>query len=95
MAPKLRSDDGDCVVIRPLAYVAENDIARYAALRRFPIIPCTLCGNQETSERREIKAMLAEWHEKYPRRIDTLFRSMKKVVPSHLLDVDAMDFDDL
>ena len=95
MAPKLRSDDGDCIVIRPLAYVPEKDLERYAALRQFPIIPCTLCGSQENSERRDIKAMLAEWERSHPHRIDTLFRSMKKVVPTHLLDTDAMDFDQL
>lgn len=95
MAPKLRSDDGDCVVIRPLSYVSERDIERYAKLRTFPIIPCRLCGSQEKSERREIKAMLADWQQRYPQRIDSLFRSLTKVVPSHLLDADVMDFDEL
>ncbi|MEM8983461.1 MAG: tRNA 2-thiocytidine(32) synthetase TtcA [Pseudomonadota bacterium] len=95
MAPKLRSDDGDCVVIRPLAYVPEDDIARYADLRAFPIIPCTLCGSQENSERREIKAMLQAWQTEHPQRIDSMFRSLKKVVPSHLLDTELGDFDAL
>lgn len=92
MSAKLRSDDGDCVVIRPLAYCEEKDIARYAALREFPIIPCTLCGSQENSHRREVKAMLAEWQQKYPGRIDSIFRSLKTVAVSHLLDTERFDF---
>ncbi len=95
MAPKLRSDDGDCVVIRPLAYCEERDIEKYAALRKFPIIPCRLCGSQDNSQRREIKALLASWRETHPQRIDSLFRSLKTVVPTHLLDTDKIDFDAL
>lgn len=92
MSAKLRSDDGDCVVIRPLAYCAEKDIARYASLREFPIIPCTLCGSQENSHRLEVKAMLADWQQKYPGRIDSIFRSLKTVAVSHLLDTERFDF---
>ncbi|MEM7277703.1 MAG: tRNA 2-thiocytidine(32) synthetase TtcA [Pseudomonadota bacterium] len=92
MAPKLLSDDGQCVVIRPLAYCAEKDIEQYARLREFPIIPCKLCGTQENSQRRDLKVMLREWEREYPQRIDSIFRSMKKVAASHLLDTDAFDF---
>ncbi len=93
MAPKLVSDDGGCVVIRPLAYCRERDVERYAALREFPIIPCTLCGSQPNSERLRVKAMLADWERNNPNRLDSIFRAMQTVAPSHLLDRSLHDFD--
>jgi tRNA 2-thiocytidine biosynthesis protein TtcA len=95
MPPKLRSDDGRHVLIRPLAYCAERDIARYAAGRAFPIIPCNLCGSQEKLERRRIKAMLAEWEREDPGRTDRLFRALQHVSPSHLADRALFDFEGL
>ncbi len=95
MPPKLRSDDGKHVVIRPLAYCAERDIARYARGRRFPIIPCNLCGSQENMKRREIKAMLEAWEQQDPGRSDRLFRSLQNVTPSHLGDRALFDFESL
>ncbi len=95
MAPKLLSDDGNCVVIRPMAYCEEADIARYAALREFPIIPCTLCGSQPNSERKDIRAMLEHWRREHPQRIDSIFRSLKTVATSHLLDTAKFDFEHL
>ena len=95
MPPKLRSDDGKHVVIRPLAYCAERDIARYARGRRFPIIPCNLCGSQENMKRREIKAMLEAWEQQDPGRSDRLFRSLQNVTPSHLGDRALFDFEGL
>jgi tRNA 2-thiocytidine biosynthesis protein TtcA len=86
MPPKLVSDDGQHVVIRPLAYVAETDLERWATLRDYPIIPCTLCGSQEGLQRAQIKAMLREWELKQPGRSDNLLRAMGHLVPSHLLD---------
>jgi tRNA 2-thiocytidine biosynthesis protein TtcA len=86
MPPKLVSDDGKHVVIRPLAYVAEADLARWAAVRQFPIIPCTLCGSQENLQRAQTKAMIHDWERKSPGRIDNMLRAMGHVVPSHLLD---------
>ena len=88
MPPKLRSDDGKHVVIRPLAYCSERDIARYARGRRFPIIPCKLCGSQDNMKRRDVKAMLAEWERQDPGRTDRLFRSLQNVTASHLADRD-------
>jgi tRNA 2-thiocytidine biosynthesis protein TtcA len=95
MPPKLKSDDGKHVVIRPLAYCAERDIARYARGREFPIIPCNLCGSQENMKRREIKAMLASWEQEDPGRTDRLFRSLQNVTPSHLADRGLFDFESL
>lgn len=95
MPPKLRSDDGKHVVIRPLAYCAERDIARYARGREFPIIPCNLCGSQENMKRREIKAMLATWEQQDPGRTERLFRSLQNVTPSHLADRALFDFERL
>src|SRR5262245_23026370 len=95
MPPKLLSDDGRHVVIRPLAYCAERDIARYARGREFPIIPCNLCGSQENMKRREIKAMLAEWEREDPGRTDRLFRSLQNVTASHLADRALYDFEGL
>jgi tRNA 2-thiocytidine biosynthesis protein TtcA len=86
MPPKLVSDDGRHVVIRPLAYVAEADLERWAAHRRFPIIPCTLCGSQDSLQRVQIKAMIREWERQYPGRIDNMLHAMGHVVPSHLMD---------
>lgn len=95
MPPKLRSDDGQQVVIRPLAYCAEPDIARYASGRKFPIIPCNLCGSQDNLKRREIKAMLADWERSDPGRTDRLFRSLQNVSPTHLADLSLQDFENL
>ena len=95
MPPKLKSDDGKHVVIRPLAYCAERDIARYARGREFPIIPCNLCGSQENMKRREIKAMLAGWEQQDPGRTERLFRSLQNVTPSHLADRGLFDFENL
>jgi tRNA 2-thiocytidine biosynthesis protein TtcA len=86
MPPKLVSDDGRHVVIRPLAYVAEEDLARWAAHRAFPIIPCTLCGSQSDLQRVQVKKMIHEWERQYPGRIDNLLRAAGHVVPSHLMD---------
>jgi tRNA 2-thiocytidine biosynthesis protein TtcA len=95
MPPKLRSDDGKHVVIRPLAYCPERDLARYARGREFPIIPCNLCGSQENMKRREIKAMLSSWEQEDPGRTDRLFRSLQNVTPSHLADRALFDFENL
>jgi tRNA 2-thiocytidine biosynthesis protein TtcA len=95
MPPKLRSDDGRHVVIRPLAYCAEADIARYARARDFPIIPCNLCGSQDSLKRREIKAMLREWETVDPGRTERLFRSLQNVTVSHLADRSLHDFENL
>jgi tRNA 2-thiocytidine biosynthesis protein TtcA len=86
MPPKLVSDDGRHVVIRPLAYVAETDLERWAAHRQFPIIPCTLCGSQDSLQRVQIKAMVREWERQYPGRTDNMLHAMGHVVPSHLMD---------
>jgi len=86
MPPKLVSDDGRHVVIRPLAYVAEADLARWAVQRGFPIIPCTLCGSQDNLQRVQTKALIHEWERKFPGRIDNLFNAMGRVTPSHLMD---------
>ena len=86
MPPKLASDDGKHIVIRPLAYVKEADLERFAAVRGFPIIPCNLCGSQETLQRREVKHMLAEWEKRFPGRIESIATSLTKVTPSHLMD---------
>jgi tRNA 2-thiocytidine biosynthesis protein TtcA len=92
MPPKLKSEDGRHIVIRPLAYVAESDIERYARVREFPLIPCTLCGSQENMQRLEIKKMLREWEHKYPGRTESIFSSLRNIVPSHLADPNAFDF---
>ena len=92
MPPKLRSDDGRHVVIRPLAYCEEADLAAYADLRRFPIIPCNLCGSQENLKRAEMKALLREWEKRYRGRVETMLNSLRHVRPSHLLDREAFDF---
>ena len=92
MPPKLVSDDGRHIVVRPLAYVAEKDIVRWAEHRQFPIIPCTLCGSQENLQRKQVAAMLREWERKYPGRVDTMFTALQNVVPSHLADGTQYDF---
>lgn len=92
MPPKLVSDDGRNVVIRPLAYCEESDLEAYAALRQFPIIPCTLCGSQETLKRKEVKALLREWEKRHPGRVETILTSIQNVKPSHLLDRALFDF---
>jgi tRNA 2-thiocytidine biosynthesis protein TtcA len=86
MPPKLVSDDGRHVVIRPLAYVAEADLERWAEHRRFPIIPCTLCGSQANLQRAQVRQMLREWERRHPGRIENMFHALAHVVPSHLLD---------
>jgi tRNA 2-thiocytidine biosynthesis protein TtcA len=95
MPPKLRSDDGRHVVIRPLIYCEERDLAAYAELKQFPIIPCNLCGSQENLKRNEMKALLREWEKRHPGRVETMLSSLKHVRPSHLLDRSAFDFDRL
>lgn len=86
MPPKLVSDDGQHMVIRPLAYCAERDVARFARAMAYPIIPCNLCGSQENAQRKQIKAMLENWERDHPGRIESIFTAMKNVVPSHLAD---------
>ncbi len=95
MPPKLKSDDGRHVVIRPLAYCRESDIADYAHAMQFPIIPCNLCGTQENLQRQEIKGMLTDWERQYPGRTETIFRALGNVAPSHLLDQNLFDFQGL
>jgi len=95
MPPKLGSDDGKHVVIRPLAYVKERDLARYAEVRAFPIIPCDLCGSQDNLQRKQVKAMLRQWEKAFPGRVETIFNSLQRVSPSHLLDCSLFDFADL
>ena len=95
MPPKLRSDDSKHIVIRPLAYVPEKLLERYAADMNFPIIPCDLCGSQPNLQRQVMKEMLREWEKKHPGRVENLFRSMHHIVPSHLMDGEAFDFKNL
>jgi len=92
MPPKLLSNDGENIVIRPLAYCKEKDIKQYAKQQAFPIIPCTLCGSQDNLQRQVIKEMLQDWDRNHPGRIETIFSSMQTVVPSHLADIDAYNF---
>jgi tRNA 2-thiocytidine biosynthesis protein TtcA len=92
MPPKLVTDDGKHIVIRPLAYCREDDLAEYARLKQFPIIPCNLCGAQPNLQRQAIKQMLAEWERKFPGRIESIFRSLQNVGPSHLADRVLFDF---
>jgi tRNA 2-thiocytidine biosynthesis protein TtcA len=92
MAPKLLSEDGRHVVIRPLAYVPEREIERYARARQFPIIPCRLCGSQDNLQRVAVKAMLAEWEREHPGRTETIFSALRNVSPSQLADPAAFDF---
>ncbi len=92
MAPKYRSDDGRHVIIRPLAYVAERDIARYARGRAFPLIPCNLCGSQANLQRTSVKRMLAEWELLQPGRSESIFTALRNVEPAHLADTRRYDF---
>jgi tRNA 2-thiocytidine biosynthesis protein TtcA len=92
MSPKLQSDDGRHVVIRPLAYVAESDLEAYAGVKQFPIIPCDLCGSQPTLQRKQVKQMLREWEKRQPGRVDSMFRALSNLVPSHLMDRKVFDF---
>jgi tRNA 2-thiocytidine biosynthesis protein TtcA len=92
MPPKLVSDDGRHVVVRPLAYVAEKDLVRWADHRQFPIIPCTLCGSQENLQRKQVGAMLREWEKKHPGRLENMAHALQNVVPSHLADGTLHDF---
>ena len=92
MPPKLGSDDGKHVVIRPLAYVKEKDLARYAEAQAFPIIPCDLCGSQDHLQRKQVKQMLRAWEKEFPGRVETIFNSLQRVAPSHLLDRKLFDF---
>ena len=92
MPPKLRSDDGRNVVIRPLAYCNERDIEAYARLQEFPIIPCNLCGSQENLQRKVVKDMLANWEREAPGRVESIFRSLRHVHPSQLADTRLFDF---
>jgi len=92
MPPKLVSDDGGHIVIRPLANVAEKDLVKWASHRQFPIIPCSLCGSQENLQRQLIGQMLRDWEKQYPGRTETMFTSLQNVVPSHLMDVNRYDF---
>jgi len=95
MSPKLQSDDGRHVVIRPLAYVSEADLADYAELKKFPIIPCDLCGSQETLQRKQVKQMLREWEKRHPGRMESMFRALSNIVPSHMMDRKLFDFADV
>jgi tRNA 2-thiocytidine biosynthesis protein TtcA len=92
MPPKLVSDDGRHIVIRPLAYAAEKDLIRWAEHRQFPIIPCTLCGSQENLQRKQMSAMLKDWEKKHPGRIENMFSALQNIVPSHLMDPKQYDF---
>jgi tRNA 2-thiocytidine biosynthesis protein TtcA len=92
MPPKLVSDDGKNVVIRPMAYVTEKDLTRWAQVREFPIIPCTLCGSQENLQRKQVGNMLREWEKKFPGRLENMFASLQNIVPSHLMDNKRHDF---
>ena len=92
MPPKLVSDDGRHMVIRPLAYVNEQDLVRWAEVRQFPIIPCTLCGSQENLQRKQVGAMLKEWDKRFPGRLDNMLHALQNVVPSHLADGKLHDF---
>ena len=95
MPPKLLSDDGQHMVIRPLAYCAERDLSRFARGMAYPIIPCNLCGSQENAQRKQIKAMLEAWQSQYPGRIESIFTSLRNVVPSHLADEALFGFKSL
>ena len=92
MPPKLKTDTGDLVLVRPLAYCAEKDIARFARAMAYPIIPCNLCGSQENLQRQNIKAMLQDWEKAYPGRADIMFKALQTLVPSHLMDHRHFEF---
>ena len=95
MSPKLHSDDGAHILIRPLAYVREEDLAEWAKVREFPIIPCDLCGSQESLQRKQVKRMLREWESRHPGRVESMFRALSDIVPSHMLDRKLFDFANL
>ena len=95
MPPKLRSDDGRNILIRPLAYCREADIAHFANVRKFPIIPCNLCGSQDNLERQNIKNLLQQWERKHPGRVDNIFRSLQNIAPSQLADRSLFNFESL
>ena len=95
MPPKLVSDDGRHIVIRPLAYCEEKDLARWAEIQAFPIIPCDLCGSQENLQRQQVKHMLNDWEKRFPGRIESMFQALTNVAPSHLLDRSLFNFRDL
>lgn len=95
MPPKLQSDDGKNVVIRPLAYVRESDLERYAEYKQFPIIPCTLCGSQPNLKRAEMKTLIRQWEKQHPGRIKSIFSALSNVIPSHLMDTNLHDFKNL
>ena len=92
MPPKLVSDNGEFMVIRPLAYVAEKDLVRWSQVRAFPIIPCTLCGSQDNLQRQLVGEMLRDWERKHPGRIENMFAALQNIVPSHLMDHTRFDF---
>jgi len=92
MPAKLVSDNGEHVVIRPLAYVPEKDLIRWAQVRHYPIIPCTLCGSQENLQRKQVGDLLREWDKRFPGRVDNMLKSLQNVVPSHLMDRGLFDF---
>jgi tRNA 2-thiocytidine biosynthesis protein TtcA len=92
MPPKLVTDDGKHIVIRPLAYCPEKDLVEWARLRAFPVIPCNLCGSQPNLQRQQIAQMLRDWEKRFPGRIETMFRSLSDIVPSHLMDARLYDF---
>ncbi len=92
MPPKLVSDDGRHVVIRPLAYAEERDLEAYADVKQFPIIPCDLCGSQDNLQRQQVKMMLRDWEKQFPGRIENIFRALQNASPSHLLDRNLFDF---
>ncbi len=95
MPPKLQSDNGGHIVIRPLAYVDERDIVAYSELQQFPIIPCNLCGSQENLQRKQVGNMLKDWQRKFPGRLDNMLHALQNVVPSHLMDAKLHDFKSL
>ena len=95
MPPKLVSDNGEHIVIRPLAYCSEKDIERYSELVEFPIIPCNLCGSQENLQRKNIKMMMQTWDKQFPGRIESMARALQNVTPSHLADADLFNFANL
>jgi tRNA 2-thiocytidine biosynthesis protein TtcA len=95
MPPKLKSDDGKHIVIRPLAYVKEEDLQAYSDWRDFPIIPCNLCGSQDNLKRVEIKQLMRQWEKQHPGRVENIFASLTRIVPSHLMDRNLFDFSGL
>ncbi len=95
MPAKLQSDDGKHIVIRPMAYVKEEDSTRYAEVKQFPIIPCDLCGSQENLQRKQIKGLMRKWEKEHPGRVESIFSALSTVVPSHLMDPNLFGFKDL